>query len=474
MKFVPALALALCAGAANAQVVINEFITNPPGSGSIDNRWEFIELYGTPGMSLNGYAIGFASGGMDHDGDGFPSRDPLVGDPGDEFPEMDEVFHLDGLSIGANGFLVLYNTTSGGSTSILPLLPAATTRRAFPASHIPSSDVANRIKNDGSMTVLLVRNRPFYQWTGTQSLYDGQPGYFAGTRYAFRKDINPDVDFNSRFDRGVEIPKPPTVDAVQNLLALQIVDEVSWSNEGGKEYTTSEQFQISDTPGFNPDAMSRVAYYGFNPRRGHRFNGSGELVNTRIADEELIYGELLADGSDIVDPSLKYIAGTKGPTNVQAPRFDGSCNPDAGGACNPVTGGAYAFTDINVTGFGITPGTFNDVNSSGSGGINIVQFRFLPGDFNFDRKVDIEDLYLINQSVGATLNDTVLVTDNNGTTDPLDDFTYTGWKWQSRGFNGVVAMMNMNTTDGPGGANASSITPADVVAAEALIFQASN
>ncbi len=468
MRTLPALALALVAGVANAQVVINEVITNPPGSGSVDNRWEFIELYGTPGMSLNGYAIGFASGGMDNDGDGIPSRDPLIGDPGDEFPEMDECFSLDGLSIGSNGFLVLYNVTSGGSSSILPLLPTATSRKTFIAAHIPSSDVAGRIKNDGSMTLLLVHNRPYYQWTGAQSLYDGQPNYFAGSRYAFRKDTNPDVDFNSRLDRGTEIPVPPTPDPVQVWQPLQVVDEFAWSNEGGHEYTTSEQYQISDTPGFNPDAVSRVNYFGSNPRRGHRFNASNALVNTRIADEEFIYGELKDDGAGTVDPSLTYIT-SKGPTDVKAPRYNGSCNPDAGGGCSPVSGGKYAFTDINTTGFRITPGTFNDVNAAANGGINITQFRFKAGDFNFDGLVDIEDLYLINQAVGATLNDTTLVTDDNGTADPLDDFTYTGWKWQSRKFNGIVAMMNMNTTDGPGGTNASSVTAADVQAAEALV-----
>lgn len=466
-----AAALCFLAGSAQAQVVINEFITNPPGTGSVDNRWEYIEFYGTPGMSLNGYALGFVSGGMDALGGGYPNRDNAVGDPGDEFPEFDEVFQLDGLSIGSNGFLVLYNTTSGGSSSILPLLPAATARRAMPASHIPSSDTANRIKNDGSMTILLVRNRPFYQWTGAQSLYDGQTGYFVGSRYAFRKDTSPDVNFDSRLDRGVETPVGGITDPVQTFIPLQIVDEIAWSNEGGKEYTTVEQHQISDTPGFNPDAMSRLAYYGSNPRRGWRFNGSGELTYTRIADEEFVYGELLADGSDLIDPSLKYVAATsKGPTNVLAPKYSGLCNPDQNAGCLPVIGGFYSFTDINTQGFGQTPGTFNDVNSSGSGGSNIAQFRLLRGDFDFNGRVDTEDLHLINQSVGASLNDTVQVNDNNGTPlNPADDFSYLGWKWQTRGFNGIVAMMNMDTTDGPGGSNAPTVTYKDVAASDFLV-----
>lgn len=59
---VAACGLSVSTGA-SAQVVINEIFENPPGSGSIDNVWEFIELYGKPGMDLTGYAIAVLKGG---------------------------------------------------------------------------------------------------------------------------------------------------------------------------------------------------------------------------------------------------------------------------------------------------------------------------------------------------------------------------------------------------------------------------
>ncbi|NER06293.1 MAG: lamin tail domain-containing protein, partial [Okeania sp. SIO3C4] len=78
------------ASVAPAQVVINEVYENPPGSGSIaDAQWEYIELYGQPGLSLDGYAIGLVKGGTDPDGDDIPTV----------IPEIDEAFSLDGLSI---------------------------------------------------------------------------------------------------------------------------------------------------------------------------------------------------------------------------------------------------------------------------------------------------------------------------------------------------------------------------------------
>ena len=45
---------------AQATVFINEAYINPPGSS--DNRREFIELLGTPGMKLDGYAVAVLNG----------------------------------------------------------------------------------------------------------------------------------------------------------------------------------------------------------------------------------------------------------------------------------------------------------------------------------------------------------------------------------------------------------------------------
>ncbi len=445
--------LAMAAGASTAlsQVVINEFWQNPPGSGSNDELNEYVEIYGTPGMKLDGYALAVVCGGEDPDGDGIPG--PLVaGDPGDELPEIDEAWSLDGLTIGANGFLVLYNTTSGGVSNIPALLPAQTTRARMKDVSIPSTDVGGKIKNDSSFTLVLLRKRPFHSLNGS-----GQSVYAAG--YAWRKDINPDGDFNSRLDFGYETAIPGTISLPQtgivSLDPYQMVDDVAYSNSGGKEYVRSNEQRISDTVGFQPDACSRLFFFGANPHRGSRLNSLGEMVDTNMADEEWVYGETLAPAS-----TRKYdpTAGIGGPTDQNSPvRYN-----DAG-QVDPQ--GYYLMDDINLTGFMVTPGTFNDVDSSGSGGSNVVQFRFVEGDINFSGKWDWIDSELAQSLLGASLDDTVTLVDDRNTIVTGDDVTYTGWKWQGREFQTVLTLMNMDPADGPGGTNASVVTASDVAAA---------
>src|SRR5262245_62042794 len=95
------IALSLAASA-SAGVFINEVLLNPPGSGSDDFR-EYVELMGTPGMKLDGYAFTVISGGQ---------RKLYVLNSIDcrtlpQTPEFDEFFSLDGLRLGPNGILVL-------------------------------------------------------------------------------------------------------------------------------------------------------------------------------------------------------------------------------------------------------------------------------------------------------------------------------------------------------------------------------
>ena len=157
----------------------------------------------TPGMKLDGFMIASVFGGAD-DANDIPGPLPAGWDQGDELPEIDEAWSLDGLTIGSNGFLVLYNN-NGNNSLLLPLLPAATNRATFASKHIPTSDVAGRIKNDGSATFVLLRKRPFHTLVsngsgGFVSQYDGNAGYFAGTRYGWRKDVNPDVNYDGKID----------------------------------------------------------------------------------------------------------------------------------------------------------------------------------------------------------------------------------------------------------------------------------
>ncbi|QQS08247.1 MAG: hypothetical protein IPK69_09595 [Phycisphaerales bacterium] len=479
----------LAASVAQGQVVLNEVYPNPPGSGTIDDRWEYIEIYGPAGMDLTGYMVASVFGGGDPDGNDVPGPLPAGWDGGDEVAEIDEAWSLDGLTIGSNGLLVLYNNAQ--PSQALALFAPGTATATFQASHCPTVDVAGRIKNDGSATFVLMRKRPFHAINASGiSLYDGVPAntitsgplfYPSNIRYAWRKDINPDVDFNGRVDfNGIgslvvgggtppaetpvnsERAATPPVPAPSSLEPYQMVDDVAWSNGGGKEYVRSSQQELSDTSGFNPDAASRVAYFGVNPEQGHFYTGS-TMRFTRMADEEFIYGDILDTGPQSL-PLIQYNPSFRGgPTDPNGPTYNEFGVLD--------TNGSYLLNDINLNGFVLTPGNFNDVDSSGSGGINITQFRFVAGDFNFDGVVNCDDANLIASKVGASLDDMApLVEDNNTPLDPNDDIAYMGWAHQGRDFNALLAMIRMDLSDGTTGEWDSGlvVTSADVAAFESI------
>jgi hypothetical protein len=446
--FSAAAALSLAA-TAPAQVVINEVFENPAG-GSADNLYEYIELYGAPGMDLTGYAIALFKGGMD-DGDDMP----------EEPAEIDEAFSLDGLSIGPNGFLVIYNRDIGfsevGTFLEGPFGPGANSAGWDDSDlGIPSSDDPGKLSNDGSSTYLLVRKRPYHEVIGGQSFYDGSPGFFVQTRYAFRKDVDPDQNYDSDLDfeeQGFSAIEP-----------LQIVDEIAWSNAGGKEYVRSSEHEISDTPGFNPDGVVRVAYYAENPMLGHRINNDGEVVPTRIADESWVYGENVSqtavlDGGDTIDLLLPFNAMfLKGPTDPNGPTYN------ANGELDPM--GSFLFDDLAITDFEMTPGEFND-SPAGASGATITQFRFVWGDLNFDGISDVDDFVVARDLhlSGATLDDTETRVNDNGTPDfEDDDFTYEAYVFENRAFNGYLAATNLDTMDNGMGGNAETVTSFDVTA----------
>jgi prepilin-type N-terminal cleavage/methylation domain-containing protein len=143
---------------------------------------------------------------------------------------------LDGLSLGSNGLLVMYNNT-GGFSFIPSRVPAGTTIATFSATHIPTTDTPGNLANDDSSTYLLVRKRPLHSISGAASVY--APGS------AWRKDINPDIDYNSRLDfEGI----PAGGLAIE---PYQMIDDVAWSHNGGKEYTRSTDNELSEIPGFD-------------------------------------------------------------------------------------------------------------------------------------------------------------------------------------------------------------------------------
>lgn len=100
--------LATLGSAANAQVWINEVLTNPNGSDStVTSGNEYFELRGTPGLSLSGYYL------LSLEGGGTTARG-----------DVNQFFDLGTFSIGANGFLFgrqfgsLYTATTPGATVI--------------------------------------------------------------------------------------------------------------------------------------------------------------------------------------------------------------------------------------------------------------------------------------------------------------------------------------------------------------------
>lgn len=409
--------LAACAAGLRAQVVINEVYENPPGDAQgNDDVLEFIELYGEPGMDLTGYAIGLFKGGSD--GEFNPPNDIP-----DVYAELDEAFSLDGLSLGPNGFLVLYNGTD--TQSLIPLFaPAETTGVSFFDAHIQNpNDINGNLQNDYSSSYLLMRRRPHHSVVDGVSVYE--PGY------AMWKDENPDVDFDGKLDFGIEIPLTrdlgiPAAPPPSPMDPMQIIDEIAWSNAGGKEYVRTSEHEISETPGFNPDAATRIRYYSTNPMLGSRINSNGQTVPTRTADESWIYGEVTGASIDFTYDTAAYGAPT---------------DPDGDG-----------FMDISIENggdvFRITPGDFNDHAATG-----LTQFRFAAGDLDFDGDTDADDLALFDAEL--------FMADFDATEDYIDPdsgmpiadpanpgMNFQSYVFQNRLANAYLAARSLDPSDG--------------------------
>ncbi|MEM1167327.1 MAG: hypothetical protein AAGI30_13680 [Planctomycetota bacterium] len=507
--------VALACGASvplHAQVVINEVFTNPPNGG--DDAWEFIELYGEPGYDLTGYAVVLIDGGRDTNGDDIPDFITFA-------TEVEEAFSLDGWSIGPNGLFVLYNNSAGNSglaqfSSLNPQNTRLTENTGFnfaqpesPANkrfldgasfstlHLPSTDTVGNLENDRSVTVLLLRGRPEHAITTLGiSVYD--------TGYAWRKDVPIDIDYNGRADFGDETAVTNGRGQSSNAAGapylaepVQIVDEIAWSNQGGKEYNTPGRGlasnEFSATPGFNPDCVSRVRYITGAPDfGGFTIQGDGDLVLRRAADESWVYGETrdytdadpfnadsLSPGApqyfeyygrpidrgpdevlDTADDELHWLAPTDPFGNLYSYDGPGDDNPldapffDASGALD--ASGDLLFEPYDVVGFEWTPGQLNDAPATALGLIDTDierQFRFVKGDFTFDAVVNAADRDLIEAAAAnsTALDDTATLVRDFNTDDPADDVTYTGFEHQLSDFNAVLAMIRMDLTDGSTG-----------------------
>ena len=104
------LTLALClfgSATATAELYLNELYFDPPGSTG-DILYEYIELRGTPNMSLQNHYLLFLENEGQDGGNG-----TITGSTG----TLDAWFDLSGMSVGSNGFLVLRQADFLGGTA---------------------------------------------------------------------------------------------------------------------------------------------------------------------------------------------------------------------------------------------------------------------------------------------------------------------------------------------------------------------
>ena len=384
---------------AAATVFINEVFINPPGSGADDTR-EFIELLGTPGMKLDGYAVALVNGAL-------TKYYPLNSiPPRPDAQEIDEFFSLDGLQLGPNGILVL----GIGTSNYYPTLLADSNFQRWNTLWNGGLDTPGKLNNDGSNTVFLLRNRP-----GRTQANPTHPG---GLRWG--KDITPDDELlrpvidpqtglpsDQYGDGNLDWGQPNGIDGGltrdmvgKSTLAdlsddLEIVDEVSYEHERGWEYDVDSRHvdagsllsglpyrhvhALDDPQGFNPDALTRVDYRTSGPGWPPAPGATGELPNGNnwqdTATEQWIRGE--------------SVVGTGGAGG--APQFfysnAANTNPDA---IQPYTTNVPLWLDDGVApdySFGAAY-TYQIM----AGRVSPLAIPFIPGDADRDGDCDADDI----------------------------------------------------------------------------------
>ncbi len=402
------LAAVVC-GPATATVFINEVFINPPGS--LDDTREFIELFGTPGKKLDGYAIALANGTQQKY---YPlgSIPPAPNPP----PEIDELFSLDGLALGANGILVIGIGVQSNYSTLL----ADSNFQRWNTIYNGGLDTPGNLQNDGSNTVLLIRQRP----GRTQS----DPLNPAGLRWG--KDIpidaqlfTPVVDPQSgqnvdQFGDGeIDSGEPRgyggnTLDLLGATTPsvlfddLEIVDEVSYEHDRGWEYDFDRRrvdtgslnpalpprrvHALDDPQGFNPDVLTRVDYRTKGPGWPPATGGVGELPNGNnwqdTATEQWIRGENVqaASGGQGLSPFFFYsIVAYSDPNNPGVQPYETNVPTWLADGVAP----DFDFTTAN---------TYQIM----AGRVNPLAVPFIPGDVDRDGDCDAEDIDIIRSVFG--------------------------------------------------------------------------
>lgn len=386
--------------AAQAVVIINEVYINPPGS-SDDGR-EFIELLGTPGKKLDGYAVALLNGTEEKL---YPLGSiPPVPTP---HPEIDELFSLDGLTLGGNGVLVL--GIQSGVVFWYPTLLSDSSFARWTTLWNGGLDAPGQLGNNGSVTVVLVRNRP--------GRTEADPTNPAGLRWG--KDIAQDAELitpvldpqdgqwkdqwgDGTLDEGqpnglgsdtLDMPGASTLGDITD--DLELVDEVSYEDGRGWEHDIDGRHvdegstapglphrhvhAIDDPAGFNPDALSRVDYRtkgdGWAPATG----GTGEMPGGNnwqdTATEQWVRGEgAVGSGGQGGVPQFFYVNDPNTDPDAVQPYethvplwLDDEAPPD------------YDFGSAN---------TYQIM----AGRINPLAVPFIPGDCDRDGDCDADDI----------------------------------------------------------------------------------
>lgn len=315
------LILILFSVPASAMVFINEAFINPPGGTEFDAVREFIELAGTPGKKLDGYAIAVLNG----TGQKYYSHGSIPPEPA-ENPEIDEFFSLDGLTLGNNGLLALLVTDPAGDR--YPEIYNSTTDANWVNWNglwNGGVDVPGTINNDGSTTIILIRNRPGV----TEADPDNPAGLLWGKEIRHDEVLIENVYYDELLgwmdqwgDGHIDTGEPnglggdsldmtgvfKTPDDLSD--DLEIVDEVSFEDDAGHEYdlddrhvdfgSTHEGFphrhvhSLDNPIGFNPDALTRVDYRAAGLGWAPAADATGEMTSGNnwqdMATEQWIRG----------------------------------------------------------------------------------------------------------------------------------------------------------------------------------------
>ena len=385
---------------AGAVVFINEALMNPSGN-NLDMNHEFIELLGTPGMKLDGYAIAVLNGTQT---ELYPLHSiPPIPDPN---CEIDEFFSLDGLTLGRNGLLLLGVHDNG--SFYFPSYVSDSNFVNWKTLWNGGLDDPNTINNDGSTTFVLIRNRPGrtqadpsnplgLRW-GKAILHDAQL-----KKPVLGMDQWGDGDLDEGEENGMggyTLDMCGTSTPADASDDLEIVDEVSFEDGQGWEYDTDDRHvdanstvvglphrhvhALDDPAGFNPDALSRVDYrtkgQGWTPRGNY-----GEMANGNnwqdTATEQWIRGESVRRTSP--SPYIFF--------------YSNAANSDPN-AVQPYDTHVPLWLDDEIApDFDYSTAQTCEING---GKINTLALSFIPGDGDRDGVCDANDIAKIKAAFG--------------------------------------------------------------------------